>query len=143
PDLLLDAERLPQSAGAGGFDQLRVGTAAPQGERQPRRPILGAYAGGARGLHHGGRRRRPLEPEQEVRTDQNRLERQTDTALEIAGLAAALQELDGVLDVLRAVFAAIRLRGEVLDDLRGAGFFVGRRDWAAGKDPAAARRLRH
>ena len=32
---------------------------------------------------------------------------------------------------------------EMLDDLRGARFFLGRRDGAAGKDPAAARRLRH
>ena len=86
PHLLLEAGRRPQQAGAGRLDQLRVRTGAPQEEGQPRRQIVVGDAVGARRRRRGCRR--PFEPEDELRADEDRLQRHADAVLEVAALAA-------------------------------------------------------
>jgi hypothetical protein len=60
------------------------------------------------------------------------LQREADAVLEIAALAPLGEELERVLDVVRRREPAIRLGGEVLDDLRRTGFFLIRIERTAG-----------
>ncbi len=108
------------------------------------------------GLSGFQRRRRLLDAEQEARAGENGLHREADAALEIpalgaraegrvpAGLrgsrprAAALVERHQVLEVFGRHRAAIGLRRQLANDLRGARRFLARGGRAADKNLAAA-----
>ena len=96
-----------------GRDQLVVRTAAPEEERQPRRQVEVVDLVGLPGARAG---RRFLQPEDEVRAREDRLQRRADADLEPAGLALVLVELHQPVDVGGGHRPAVGLGRERGDD---------------------------
>ena len=125
PDLLLEHRGILELALLGGLQELLVGNAAPQEERQARRQLEVADA--IRGAR-GNVRRIALEPEHEVRVRQNPAQRHLDALVEVPALAAGAVEGQQRRDVGVGHRTPIRAARQRRNDLlRARGFrFVGR-----------------
>src|SRR5262249_8410368 len=89
PHLCIEYFRIFQTPGDRGIEQLVIRNAAPQEERQARREIEIADAIDRAGGNVGGR---TLEAEQELRADEQPLDRLLNAAIESALLAARFIE---------------------------------------------------
>src|SRR5690606_24982961 len=140
-DLRLEHLPIVKLAARGDVEQLVVGNAAPQEEREPRRELEVAHSvGGPRG--HVGRI--VLETEEELRAREQTLERDLNTALESALGASPFVEQQQALEILFRVGTAVRPARERRQNLDraaelGGGVRVRRLVGMADEDATARR----
>ena len=120
--LLFENRRVLQLALAGEIQQLIVGNAAPQEERQARSQfqIVDAIRRAGHGIGRIG-----LEAEQEFGARQNELERRFDAGIEAAVVvAAALVEAEQLLQIAVLERTAISAARQCREDLARAGQLI-------------------
>ena len=139
PHLALEDPRLAQAARLGEVEQLVVGAAAPQEERQPRRQLEAADGIGVSRLEA---RRLDLDAVDEPRIGENPLQPHLDAGLEAAAVLPAhpVEAHDGV-EVRGARRPPVGAADEGRQDLLGAGVLVAGAARPADEDAAAARRV--
>ena len=143
--LLLERPGRRQLALAGERQQLRIGWRAPEEERKTRRQIDVSHAVRATRL---GRVRFPFEPEDEIRTGQDRFERGADARIKPTGATrpgrrcrTRVKERHQTLDFCGANRTAVRVSAEAREDLSRAWPLFVRCRRPACKDLPATRRL--
>ena len=123
-NLPLEHGRIPEPVPACGLDQLVVGDAAPEKEREARRQLEVAETVGATDRQL---RRLTLDAEHELRTGQHTLQCDLDATVEVALSTTLAPEIHQPIDVGVAPLSAVRATYERRDDLPGAPFLRPRR----------------
>ena len=130
-----------QLAARGDVEELVIGDALPEEERQPRgqlqiaQPIGGPWRGGGR---------LAFDAEQELRQRQQRFQGALDARIEVALAAAFPVDVEQRLDIALRHGPPVRAPRQRADDLPRARLFVSAARRAADENPPPARRvLRH
>ena len=138
--LRFEVARIGEGATLGSRDQLAVGVSPPQEEGQAGREVLPLQRVDLARAHAAGL---ALHAEEEMGTDEDRLQRGPDPRLEAAVLGAKAEEVEEIVHLVAVELAAVRARGEPGDDLADARLLLPGRRGSARKHTAPRLEVRH